>query len=68
MALKDPAITAITAAMPTGTSLDMFQKAIPDRFYDVGIAEGTPSPLRQDRPLKAETSLRHLLHIPAARP
>jgi len=40
MALKDPAITAITAAMPTGTSLDMFQSAIPDRFYDVGIAEG----------------------------
>ncbi|MDT9546901.1 MAG: 1-deoxy-D-xylulose-5-phosphate synthase [Chlorobium sp.] len=40
MALKDPAITAITAAMPTGTSLDMFASTIPDRFYDVGIAEG----------------------------
>ncbi|KZK74163.1 MAG: 1-deoxy-D-xylulose-5-phosphate synthase [Pelodictyon luteolum] len=40
MALKDPTITAITAAMPSGTSLDLFQKAAPDRFYDVGIAEG----------------------------
>ncbi len=40
LALKDPKITAITAAMPSGTSLDLFQKALPDRFYDVGIAEG----------------------------
>ncbi|MEI8032848.1 MAG: 1-deoxy-D-xylulose-5-phosphate synthase [Chlorobiaceae bacterium] len=40
LALKDPKITAITAAMPSGTSLDLFQNAVPDRFYDVGIAEG----------------------------
>jgi 1-deoxy-D-xylulose-5-phosphate synthase len=39
LALKDKTITAITAAMPTGTSLDVFQNAIPSRFYDVGIAE-----------------------------
>jgi len=39
LALKDPRITAITAAMPSGTSLDLFQKALPKRFYDVGIAE-----------------------------
>ncbi|NTU96252.1 MAG: 1-deoxy-D-xylulose-5-phosphate synthase [Chlorobiaceae bacterium] len=39
LARKDIRITAITAAMPTGTSLDLFQKAIPKRFYDVGIAE-----------------------------
>jgi 1-deoxy-D-xylulose-5-phosphate synthase len=39
LALKDPTITAITAAMPSGTSLDLFQNAIPSRFYDVGIAE-----------------------------
>jgi 1-deoxy-D-xylulose-5-phosphate synthase len=32
-------IVAITAAMPTGTSLDKFQKVHPDRFFDVGIAE-----------------------------
>jgi len=40
LALKDLRITAITAAMPSGTSLDLFQKALPNRFYDVGIAEG----------------------------
>ncbi|MEI6692543.1 MAG: 1-deoxy-D-xylulose-5-phosphate synthase [Chlorobium sp.] len=39
LALKDPRITAITAAMPSGTSLDLFQNALPYRFYDVGIAE-----------------------------
>ena len=39
LALKDPKITAITAAMPSGTSLDLFQNALPNRFYDVGIAE-----------------------------
>jgi 1-deoxy-D-xylulose-5-phosphate synthase len=40
LALKDKRITAITAAMPSGTSLDLFQNALPNRFYDVGIAEG----------------------------
>jgi 1-deoxy-D-xylulose-5-phosphate synthase len=39
LARKDIRITAITAAMPTGTSLDLFQSAFPKRFYDVGIAE-----------------------------
>jgi 1-deoxy-D-xylulose-5-phosphate synthase len=36
---KDPKIVAITAAMPSGTSLDLFAQAFPDRCYDVGIAE-----------------------------
>lgn len=35
----DPTICAITAAMPSGTGLDAFSKAHPDRFFDVGIAE-----------------------------
>ncbi len=35
----DPRICAITAAMPSGTGLDQFAKAHPDRFFDVGIAE-----------------------------
>src|SRR4029450_10108584 len=39
LANEDPRIVAITAAMPDGTGLDRFQKAHPDRFYDVGIAE-----------------------------
>ncbi len=35
----DPRIVAITAAMPSGTGLDQFQKRFPERFFDVGIAE-----------------------------
>jgi 1-deoxy-D-xylulose-5-phosphate synthase len=36
---RDPKIVAITAAMPSGTGLDLFQKAHPERMFDVGIAE-----------------------------
>ena len=36
---RDPAIVALTAAMPSGTGLDKFAKAHPDRVFDVGIAE-----------------------------
>ena len=36
---KDPRIVAINAAMPSGTGLDLFGKAFPDRCFDVGIAE-----------------------------
>ncbi len=38
-AKKDPAITAITAAMPGGTKLEVFKKELPERYFDVGIAE-----------------------------
>ena len=38
-AVDDRRIVAITAGMPTGTGLDKFAAAYPDRFYDVGIAE-----------------------------
>ncbi|SFP35164.1 1-deoxy-D-xylulose-5-phosphate synthase [Sphingomonas rubra] len=38
-AITDPRICAITAAMPSGTGLDKFAAAHPDRFFDVGIAE-----------------------------
>jgi 1-deoxy-D-xylulose-5-phosphate synthase len=38
-ARKDPAVVAITAAMPSGTGLDRFAKEFPDRCFDVGIAE-----------------------------
>ena len=40
MAEKDSKIVAVTAAMPDGTGLSAFQKKFPQRFYDVGIAEG----------------------------
>jgi len=35
----DEKIVAVTAAMPSGTGLDIFGKAFPDRCFDVGIAE-----------------------------
>ena len=38
-ARKDHKIVAITAAMPSGTGVDLFQKEFPNRTFDVGIAE-----------------------------
>ena len=38
-ARKDDRIVAITAAMPSGTGVDIFQKEFPNRTFDVGIAE-----------------------------
>jgi 1-deoxy-D-xylulose-5-phosphate synthase len=38
-ARKDDRIVAVTAAMPTGTGLDIFGAAFPKRTFDVGIAE-----------------------------
>ena len=36
---RDPAILGITAAMPSGTGLDLFAQRFPERCFDVGIAE-----------------------------
>ncbi len=36
---RDDKIVAITAAMPSGTGLDLFAQRFPRRFFDVGIAE-----------------------------
>lgn len=38
-ARKDGKLVAITAAMPSGTGLDLFEKEFPERMFDVGIAE-----------------------------
>jgi 1-deoxy-D-xylulose-5-phosphate synthase len=38
-ARKDEKIVAITAAMPSGTGLDLFARELPNRCFDVGIAE-----------------------------
>ncbi len=38
-ARRDERVIGITAAMNSGTGLDILQKAMPDRYYDVGIAE-----------------------------
>jgi 1-deoxy-D-xylulose-5-phosphate synthase len=39
IAENDPRVVGITAAMATGTGLDILQKALPDQYIDVGIAE-----------------------------
>jgi 1-deoxy-D-xylulose-5-phosphate synthase len=39
LARDNPKLVALTAAMPDGTGLDLLQKQMPDRFFDVGIAE-----------------------------
>src|SRR6185369_5247426 len=36
---RDTRLVGITAAMPTGTGMKHLEKAMPDRYYDVGIAE-----------------------------
>ena len=40
LAVDDPKICAVTAAMRSGTGLDPFATRCPERFFDVGIAEG----------------------------
>ena len=40
LAEEYPEMVVITAAMPAGTGTNIFQKAYPKRFFDVGIAEG----------------------------
>ena len=40
IAAEDPRVCAITAAMEDGTGLTPFARRFPDRFFDVGIAEG----------------------------
>lgn len=40
LALQEPNLCAITAAMQAGTGLDKFAQMYPERFFDVGIAEG----------------------------
>ncbi len=39
MAMKDGRVIALTAAMASGTGLERFASAFPDRYFDVGIAE-----------------------------
>ena len=40
LAQQNPRIVGVTPAMPTGCSLNIMMKAMPDRTFDVGIAEG----------------------------
>ena len=40
LAKMNPAVAGVTPAMPTGCSMNLLLKEVPDRFFDVGIAEG----------------------------
>ncbi len=40
LAAEHPELVAVTAAMPSGTGTNAFQQRFPERFFDVGIAEG----------------------------
>lgn len=40
LAEKNPKIVGVTPAMPTGCSMNILMKSMPDRAFDVGIAEG----------------------------
>ncbi len=40
LAAEEPSLVCVTAAMPSGTGANIFQKRWPERFFDVGIAEG----------------------------
>ncbi|MFW5749189.1 MAG: 1-deoxy-D-xylulose-5-phosphate synthase [Halanaerobium sp.] len=39
MAAEDEKIAGVTAAMPSGTKMELFAESYPERYYDVGIAE-----------------------------
>ena len=66
LAEKNPKIVGVTPAMPTGCSMNLLMKSMPDRAFDVGIAEGTQphSPAAWQR--KACSLLQHLLVFHAA--
>ena len=65
---RDEKVVAITAAMPSGTGLDLFAKRFPKRCFDVGIAEQHGVTFAAG--LAAEgfrPFARDLFHLPAAR-
>ena len=58
---------AITAAMPSGTGTNIFQKKWPDRFFDVGIAEGHAVTFAGGLATQGiRPVVRDLQHVPAA--
>ena len=66
-AAADPKIVAITAAMPSGTGLDLFEKRFPDRMFDVGIAEQHAVTFAAGMATEGlQAVLRHLFDLPAA--
>ena len=65
---KDDKIVAITAAMPSGTGIDLFGQAHPTRTFDVGIAEQHAVTFAAGLATEGlQALLRHLFDLPAAR-
>ena len=61
------AIVGITAAMNSGTGLNILQKELPERYYDVGIAEQHAVLFAAGLALRDEAGRRDLLDLPPAR-
>ncbi len=67
-AARDDKIVAVTAAMPSGTGLDLFAEIFPSRTFDVGIAEQHAVTFAAGLGERGTETLRgDLFHIPAAR-
>ena len=65
---RDRRVVGITAAMNSGTGLNILQKAEPEHYFDVGIAEQQARPVRRrPRARGRQARLRDLLDLPAAR-
>ena len=62
---KDPKIVGITAAMPSGTGLNLLEEALPDQFFDVGIAEEHAVLFAAWHGYLGSSGLCDLLHFPA---
>ena len=67
-ARKTTPSSGITAAMPSGTGLKPLEKAMPQRYYDVGIAEEHAVLFAAGMATMGfHPVVRHLLHVPATR-
>ena len=65
---RDERVVGITAAMNSGTGLSILQKALPERYFDVGIAEQQAVLFASGLALQgARPVVRDLLDLPAAR-
>ncbi len=65
---RDSRVIGITAAMNSGTGLSILQKAMPDRYFDVGIAEQQAVLFAAGAALTGHAAgVRDLLDLPAAR-
>ena len=65
---RDDRVIGITAAMNSGTGLNILQRELPDRYYDVGIAEQQAILFAcRPGPAGVQAGRGDLLDVPAAR-